>query len=190
MSSSLNSPCAACKLQRRKCTQECIFAPYFPPDEPQKFATVHKVYGASNIAKLLSELNVGVREDAVISLAYEAEARLQDPVYGCVGHIQLLQQRLKQIQTHVIAAKKELATYVGPCMMMHHQYNMGPVMGIPTGIVTGPCPSQGGAVGPELFEAQLQFSEESLGDGGGGGGGGCGGGDGREREGEGGDGGG
>ncbi|CAI0553779.1 unnamed protein product [Linum tenue] len=45
-------PCAACKLQRRKCTQECIFAPHFPPDQPQKFANIHKVFGASNVAKL------------------------------------------------------------------------------------------------------------------------------------------
>ncbi|KOM26400.1 hypothetical protein LR48_Vigan267s000100 [Vigna angularis] len=78
MSSSLslsNSPCAACKIQRRKCTQECVFAPYFPPDNPQRFAYVHKVFGASNVAKLLNELNTAQREDAVKSLAYEAEAR-------------------------------------------------------------------------------------------------------------------
>ncbi|KHN36206.1 LOB domain-containing protein 36 [Glycine soja] len=36
MSSSSNSPCAACKFLRRKCTQECVFAPYFPPDNPQR----------------------------------------------------------------------------------------------------------------------------------------------------------
>lgn len=47
------SPCAACKLLRRRCTQECLFAPYFPADEPQKFANVHKVFGASNVNKLL-----------------------------------------------------------------------------------------------------------------------------------------
>ncbi|CBI23280.3 unnamed protein product, partial [Vitis vinifera] len=87
--SSSNSPCAACKLQRRKCTQECIYAPYFPPDQPHKFANVHKVFGASNVAKLLNEINVAHREDAVNSLAYEAEARLHDPVYGCVNSITL-----------------------------------------------------------------------------------------------------
>lgn len=85
--SSSNSPCAACKFLRRKCTQECVFAPYFPPDQPLKFANVHKVFGASNVAKLLNELNATQREDAVNSLAYEAEYRLRDPVYGCVGLI-------------------------------------------------------------------------------------------------------
>lgn len=48
------SPCAACKLLRRRCAaQECVFAPYFPADEPHKFASVHKVFGASNVNKML-----------------------------------------------------------------------------------------------------------------------------------------
>ncbi|XP_023743273.1 LOB domain-containing protein 36 [Lactuca sativa] len=111
--SSSNSPCAACKFLRRKCTQECVFAPYFPPDQPVKFANVHKVFGASNVAKILNELNATQREDAVNSLAYEAEARLRDPVYGCVGLISILQTRLKQVQTDLLIAKQELCTYIG-----------------------------------------------------------------------------
>lgn len=47
------SPCAACKLLRRRCAQDCVFSPYFPADEPQKFASVHKVFGASNVNKML-----------------------------------------------------------------------------------------------------------------------------------------
>ncbi|KAH7846161.1 hypothetical protein Vadar_010594 [Vaccinium darrowii] len=115
---STTTPCAACKLQRRKCTQECVFAPYFPPDQPQKFETVHKVFGASNVAKILSELAPAQREDAVNSLAYEADARLRDPVYGCVGLISILQHRLKQVQINLYNAKKELATYIGPQAML------------------------------------------------------------------------
>ncbi|CAJ1942741.1 unnamed protein product [Sphenostylis stenocarpa] len=115
--SSLNSPCAACKLLRRKCTQECVFAPYFPPDNPQRFECVHRVFGASNVSKLLNELSVAQRDDAVKSLVYEAEARLRDPVYGCVGLISLLQQRLRQIQMELQSAKKEFSTYVSPQTM-------------------------------------------------------------------------
>ncbi|KAJ9177217.1 hypothetical protein P3X46_012456 [Hevea brasiliensis] len=113
-----NSPCAACKFLRRKCTQECVFAPYFPPDQPQKFANVHKVFGASNVAKLLNELSTVQREDAVNSLAYEAEARLHDPVYGCVGLISILQHRLKELQSDLFNAKKELAQYIGSQAML------------------------------------------------------------------------
>uniref|UniRef100_A0A5B7B5Y3 Putative LOB domain-containing protein 36 n=2 Tax=Davidia involucrata TaxID=16924 RepID=A0A5B7B5Y3_DAVIN len=116
--SSSNSPCAACKLLRRKCTEDCVLAPYFPPDQPQKFANVHRVFGASNVGKLLNELPAAQREDAVNSLAYEADARLRDPVYGCVGLISILQHNLKQVQHQLYYAKKELANYIGPSAML------------------------------------------------------------------------
>jgi hypothetical protein len=47
------SPCAACKILRRRCVDRCVLAPFFPPTEPHKFATAHRVFGASNIIKLL-----------------------------------------------------------------------------------------------------------------------------------------
>lgn len=47
------TPCAACKLLRRRCAEECPFSPYFSPHEPHKFSAVHKVFGASNVSKLL-----------------------------------------------------------------------------------------------------------------------------------------
>ncbi|TYH72155.1 hypothetical protein ES332_D05G234900v1, partial [Gossypium tomentosum] len=46
------SPCAACKILRRRCADKCVLAPYFPP-EPAKFAIAHLVFGASNIIKFL-----------------------------------------------------------------------------------------------------------------------------------------
>ncbi|KAE8673994.1 LOB domain-containing protein 6 [Hibiscus syriacus] len=181
--SSSNSPCAACKFLRRKCTQECVFAPYFPPDNPQKFANVHKVFGASNVAKLLNELNTAQREDAVNSLAYEAEARLRDPVYGCVGLISILQQKLKQMQHDLNNAKKELATYIGPQAMLpilqppvylQHlenpsssssssavmQHNMMPVMGIPTASVT--AAASGHLVMRETQQQQVFKAQQQL----------------------------
>ncbi|KAI4374588.1 hypothetical protein MLD38_012568 [Melastoma candidum] len=107
-SGSYNSPCAACKFLRRKCMAGCIFAPYFPPEEPQKFANVHKIFGASNVTKLLNELLPHQREDAVNSLAYEAEARVRDPVYGCVGAISYLQRQVHRLQKELDAANADL----------------------------------------------------------------------------------
>ncbi|KAG1368469.1 LOB domain-containing protein 4 [Cocos nucifera] len=102
------SPCAACKLLRRRCAQDCIFAPYFPADEPQKFANVHKVFGASNVSKLLQELPAHHRSDAVSSLVYEANARVRDPVYGCVGAISSLQNQIEALQTQLAIAQAEM----------------------------------------------------------------------------------
>lgn len=110
-SSCYNSPCAACKFLRRKCLPGCIFAPYFPPEEPQKFANVHKIFGASNVTKLLNELLPHQREDAVNTLAYEAEARVRDPVYGCVGAITFLQRQVERLQKELDAANADLIRY-------------------------------------------------------------------------------
>lgn len=103
------SPCAACKLLRRRCTQyHCVFAPYFPGDEPHKFASVHKVFGASNVNKMLQELPEYQRGDAVSSMVYEANARMKDPIYGCVGTISSLQHQIDLLQTQLAIAQAEL----------------------------------------------------------------------------------
>ncbi|GLT54492.1 hypothetical protein SLA2020_276850 [Shorea laevis] len=48
------APCGACKFLRRKCISGCIFAPHFGSDQgAARFAAVHKVFGASNVSKLL-----------------------------------------------------------------------------------------------------------------------------------------
>ncbi|KAD6119894.1 hypothetical protein R6Q59_025930 [Mikania micrantha] len=103
-----SSPCASCKLLRRRCAKDCIFAPYFPPDDPHKFAIVHKVFGASNVSKMLQELPVHQRADAVSSLVYEANARMRDPVYGCVGAISYLQNQVSQLQMQLAVAQAEI----------------------------------------------------------------------------------
>ncbi|KAJ6973924.1 hypothetical protein NC653_030075 [Populus alba x Populus x berolinensis] len=80
------TPCAACKLLRRRCAQECPFSPYFSPHEPQKFASVHKVFGASNVSKLLMEVPQSQRADAANSLVYEAKCEAKRSslwVHGC-----------------------------------------------------------------------------------------------------------
>ncbi|KAG2301499.1 hypothetical protein Bca4012_059758 [Brassica carinata] len=106
-----NSPCAACKFLRRRCTSGCVFAPYFPPDEPTKFANVHRIFGASNVSKILHEVSPHQREDTVNSLAYEAEARLNDPVYGCVGAISVLQRQVSKLQRELEETNADLMRY-------------------------------------------------------------------------------
>ncbi|XP_019427349.1 PREDICTED: LOB domain-containing protein 29-like isoform X2 [Lupinus angustifolius] len=53
------SPCGACKFLRRKCVKGCVFAPYFCHEQgATHFAAIHKVFGASNVSKLLTHLPV------------------------------------------------------------------------------------------------------------------------------------
>lgn len=90
-----SAPCGACKFLRRKCISGCIFAPHFGSDQgAARFAAVHKVFGASNVSKLLMHIPDNRRHDAVVTIWYEAQARLSDPVYGCVSTIVALQQQV------------------------------------------------------------------------------------------------
>uniref|UniRef100_A0ACD5ZLG3 Uncharacterized protein n=1 Tax=Avena sativa TaxID=4498 RepID=A0ACD5ZLG3_AVESA len=103
------SPCAACKILRRRCVDRCVLAPYFPPTDPHKFATAHRVFGASNIIKLLQELPEEQRADAVSSMVYEAAARARDPVYGSAGAICQLQRQVDGLKAQLARAQAELA---------------------------------------------------------------------------------
>ncbi|EOA21982.1 hypothetical protein CARUB_v10002489mg [Capsella rubella] len=104
-------PCGACKFLRRKCVSECIFAPYFDSEEgTSHFAAVHKVFGASNASKLLMMIPASRRLDAVVTLSYEALARLRDPVYGCVGHIFALQHQVMNLQVELAYVQTQLTS--------------------------------------------------------------------------------
>ncbi|CAL1383215.1 unnamed protein product [Linum trigynum] len=105
------SPCGACKFLRRKCARGCVFAPYFCHEQgAAHFAAIHKVFGASNVSKLLAHLPVTDRCEAAVTISYEAQARLQDPIYGCVSHIFALQQQVVNLQAQ-LASMREQASH-------------------------------------------------------------------------------
>ncbi|XVE76985.1 hypothetical protein DITRI_Ditri13aG0025200 [Diplodiscus trichospermus] len=104
-------PCGACKFLRRKCVPGCVFAPYFDSEQgAAHFAAVHKVFGASNVSKLLLNIPGHKRLDAVVTICFEAQARLRDPVYGCVAHIFALQQQVVNLQAELTYLQAHLAT--------------------------------------------------------------------------------
>ncbi|XP_022969400.1 LOB domain-containing protein 4-like [Cucurbita maxima] len=102
------TPCAACKLLRRRCAQHCVFAPYFPAHHPHKCSSVHEVFGASNVSKLLQELGEHQRSDAVSWMVYEANARIRDQVNGCVGTIACLQRQVDALQQKLAITQAQL----------------------------------------------------------------------------------
>ncbi|VVB05193.1 unnamed protein product [Arabis nemorensis] len=127
----MSTPCAACKYLRRKCTEDCIFAPYFPVNKQDNYAAVHKVFGASHVASLLKDIHPNQRQDAMNSLAFEAQACIRDPVYGCTRYIYLLQRQLKYLQDQIQIAKNELANYTRlepPPPITYQQNHHNPMM--------------------------------------------------------------
>ncbi|XP_010267668.2 PREDICTED: LOB domain-containing protein 1-like [Nelumbo nucifera] len=97
----INHPCAACRMLRRRCGDNCLLAPYFPTQEADNFVGVHKVFGSSNVIKMLQTVKETEREDTVKSMVYEASARLRDPVYGSAGAIFHLQKLVKELESEL-----------------------------------------------------------------------------------------
>lgn len=54
------------------------------------------------------QLPVNLRAEAADSLYYEAQCRIQDPVYGCVGIISILQQQVNHVQNELAKAQAEI----------------------------------------------------------------------------------
>ncbi|KAG6505793.1 hypothetical protein ZIOFF_038158 [Zingiber officinale] len=92
--------CAACNHMHHRCLPNCIFAPYFPATSPS-FGYISQVYSCNNIKKILQSAPVEQRTRKAESLAFEAEARLRNPEFGCVGYIHLLQQHWAQIERDI-----------------------------------------------------------------------------------------
>ncbi|XP_027769161.1 LOB domain-containing protein 2 [Solanum pennellii] len=87
--------CASCKHQRKKCTDKCVLAPYFPAEKIREFKAVHKVFGVSNITKIVKNLKEDDRRRAIESLIWEAFCRQRDPVLGPYGEYKRVYEELK-----------------------------------------------------------------------------------------------
>ncbi|PUZ38993.1 hypothetical protein GQ55_9G242100 [Panicum hallii var. hallii] len=103
--------CAACKNQRRRCSQDCILAPYFPASDPQRYASVQRVFGASNVARMLQDLPIHERGKAADIMAVEAHRRVQDPVYGCAGIVSRLQGEIRAVQCELARTQAQIAVH-------------------------------------------------------------------------------
>ncbi|CAL8132377.1 unnamed protein product [Prunus armeniaca] len=49
-----NHASASCKHQRRKCDETCEMAAYFPASRYSEFQNAHKIFGVSNIQKIMA----------------------------------------------------------------------------------------------------------------------------------------
>ncbi|XP_042380333.1 LOB domain-containing protein 24-like [Zingiber officinale] len=103
--------CAACRYLRRRCCEDCTLAPFFPSTNPTRFAYVHRVFGASNVARMLQQIPVEQRRQAADAIALEAYWRVQDPVYGSVGVISRLQREINVAQRELAETQAHIALY-------------------------------------------------------------------------------
>ncbi|XVF25143.1 hypothetical protein REPUB_Repub13aG0188200 [Reevesia pubescens] len=103
--------CAACKYQRRKCAPDCILAPYFPHDRQRQFQNAHKLFGVSNIKKIIKYINPAEKDIAMRTIVFQSDARANDPVGGCYRIIQELQRQIEYSQAELDLVCHQLAIY-------------------------------------------------------------------------------
>ncbi|XP_057474041.1 LOB domain-containing protein 22-like [Actinidia eriantha] len=101
--------CAACKYQRRKCAPDCLLAPYFPHDRPRQFLNAHKLFGVSNITKLIRNLDPPEKDQAVRTIIFQSDVRANDPVGGCYRIISELQQQIEYYKAELGLVLQQLA---------------------------------------------------------------------------------
>ncbi|KAE7999568.1 hypothetical protein FH972_003980 [Carpinus fangiana] len=132
-------PCAVCTFLKRKCTNDCMFAPYFPPDQPEKFADMAKL--------LMNDLPPLQRENVPNSLVYGAESSLKDSVYGNVDLVAKQLPFSSQPQAFIPQQQMHPRNPSSSAAML--PYNMSPMPVIPAG-----APTQGGQL--EIREPGIQ----------------------------------
>lgn len=104
--------CAVCKYQRRRCSSDCLLAPFFPPDQPKMFQNAHKLFGVSNIVKIIKTLDSDEQKaEAMRSIIYQANIRDRHPVHGCWGLICQLRYQIWQAEEELHVVHEQLEMY-------------------------------------------------------------------------------
>ncbi|KAI4329150.1 hypothetical protein L6164_021444 [Bauhinia variegata] len=115
--------CAPCKYQRRKCASDCILAPYFPHDRHKQFINAHKLFGVSNINKIVKNLSPLQKDQAMRTVIIESDIRANDPVGGCCRIIQALQAEIEYCKAELDLVLQQLAI-VRAQAQAHHVYDV------------------------------------------------------------------
>ncbi|KAK7349251.1 hypothetical protein VNO77_06468 [Canavalia gladiata] len=122
---STTQACAACKYQRRKCAPDCILAPYFPHDRQRQFLNAHKLFGVSNITKIIKYLDPHDKDQAMRTIIYQSDMRATDPVGGCYRYIQDLQAQIEYYRAELELVLQQLAIFRAQAQAQaqahHHQ---------------------------------------------------------------------
>ncbi|KAE9584685.1 hypothetical protein Lal_00021113 [Lupinus albus] len=114
--------CAACKYQRRKCAPDCILAPYFPHDRQRQFLNAHKLFGVSNITKIIKFVEPHEKDQAMRTIIYQSDMRANDPVGGCYRYIQDLHNQIEYHRAELELVLQNLAIFRAQHHQQQHQH--------------------------------------------------------------------
>lgn len=116
------SACASCKHQRKRCDEKCVLSPYFPADRTLEFQAVHRVFGVSNVSKMVQRVAQEHRKKVAESLIWEATWRQRDPVHGAYSEYKRVQDELnyyKGVLKHQIQGSALLNKFAPSARALH-----------------------------------------------------------------------
>lgn len=103
--------CACCKHQRKKCEENCELAPYFPAKKFKDYQNAHRVFGISNIYRIITAVEPEKRQATADSILMEGNARRNDPVHGCYGVLHTLQSQIAFYEKQLRIVNEQLTFY-------------------------------------------------------------------------------
>ena len=106
-----NHACASCKHQRKRCDSNCELAPYFPAKRYHEFQNAHKLFGVSNILKIITMIEPHQRQAAADSILIEGNAWKTYPEHGCLGVIKDLTEQISFQEKQLSVVNHHLAFY-------------------------------------------------------------------------------
>ncbi|XP_057458198.1 LOB domain-containing protein 7-like [Lotus japonicus] len=106
--------CAACSYLRKKCTADCILAPYFPQSRRGQFANALRLFTVSKMISIIKNMDPRTRDDAMTAIRYQSDVRARDLVGGCYRYIQHLDSEIAQRQNELNEFRTLLEYYRRP----------------------------------------------------------------------------
>ncbi|KAH9801415.1 LOB domain-containing protein 22 [Citrus sinensis] len=113
--------CASCKHQRKKCEETCELAPFFPASRYREFQNAHKLFGVSNIQKIINSVDPSQRKAAAESILIEGNIRSNDPVHGCLGVVRNLKSQIEYYEKELGAVNQQLPFFRDKEKQHQHQ---------------------------------------------------------------------
>ncbi|CAK9140536.1 unnamed protein product [Ilex paraguariensis] len=101
--------CAACRHQRKRCDPNCQLAKYFPASKSEDFQNVYRLFGVSNLLKILNVVAEDERDKSIETLVMEAKIRKDHPVHGTLGVEKELRAQIEACEKELDFVQKQLS---------------------------------------------------------------------------------
>ncbi|KAG7636745.1 Lateral organ boundaries LOB [Arabidopsis thaliana x Arabidopsis arenosa] len=103
------APCALCTTKNKRCPKKCDFAPYFPAERQSEYENAHKLFGTSNIIKMMRFASKDKQKDLLgSSILMEGDAWKKDPARGGFGMIQKLKWQIELRKIYLNELKEKI----------------------------------------------------------------------------------